>query len=178
MRIIGGSYRGKKLKALESEATRPTLDRVKESIFNMAMPWLHEAVVLDLFGGSGGLALEAVSRGAKKAYINDNSKNAIRVISDNVRTAGCGANVEISNLDWEIMVKNALQDGLVFDIIILDPPYANDYIYKCVDECKKLLNYDGIIIVEHDEKTFFDKDVIKKKKYGKVYVTFIGEANE
>lgn len=178
MRVVGGQYRGKKLKALEGDATRPTLDRVKEAVFNMAMPWVFDSVVLDLFGGSGGMGIEAVSRGAKKAYINDSAKGAVRIIEDNVRYVGCGELVEISNLDWQTFVNIALQKGLKFDIIILDPPYACDFFYECVDKCKQLLNEDGVIIIEHDERIHFEKDVIKEKKYGRVMVTFIGEGNE
>lgn len=178
MRVIGGIYRGKKLISLEGEATRPTLDRVKESVFNMAMPWLADSIVLDLFGGSGAMGLEAVSRGAKKVYINDKSKGAVKVISSNVQSVGCGGNVVILEQDWESVLNNALQKGLTFDIIILDPPYSNDYIHACVDKCRELLNEDGVIIVEHDENTTFEKGVIKSKKYGKVYITFIGEADE
>lgn len=178
MRVIGGRYRGKKLSSLEGETTRPTLDRVKESVFNMAMPWVYDAVVLDLFGGSGAMGIEAVSRGAKKAYINDSARNAVQVIRDNVKSVGCVENVEISELNWESMLNNALQKGITFDIIILDPPYSNDYIGNCVEKCRKLLNDGGVIIIEHDENTIFYKDVIKSKKYGKVYITFIGEADD
>ena len=174
MRVIGGKYRGRKLKALEGEATRPTLDRVKESMFNMAMPYLNGADVLDLFGGSGGLAIEALSRGAREAYINDASKAAACVIKENLQTVGCEENARVYNLTWQAMIKEILHKGLLFDIIILDPPYENDYIYDCVRECKKMLNQGGAIIVEHNENTKFTEDVIKQKRYGKVFLTFLG----
>lgn len=174
MRVIGGMYRGKKLQSLEGEATRPTLDRVKESIFNMAMPYINDAVVLDLFAGSGGLAIEAISRGAAKAYINDSSIAAVRVIESNVKSVGVGDSAVISRLDWKEALKKALQQDISFDIIILDAPYCNDYIYECVKQCQELLNEDGVIIAEHDENTRFTDGVLKEKKYGKVYVTFIG----
>lgn len=178
MRIIGGESRGRKLKTLEGSATRPTLDRVKEAVFNMVGPWINDAVVLDLFAGSGGLAFEALSRGAKKAYINDISKSSVKVIKENADTLGYGENVEIFNLSWQDMLKKTLQKGVNFDIIILDPPYANDYIYECVNECKRFLSEGGVIIIEHDENTAFQDDVIKEKKYGIVRITFVGEKNE
>ena len=85
MRIIGGKYRSRKLVTLEGLNTRPTLDSTKEAIFNSLGNYLPEFVVLDVFGGSGALTLESVSRGAKKAYIIDNSIDAIKIIKTNIK---------------------------------------------------------------------------------------------
>ena len=85
MRIVAGKYRGKKLKEFDLETTRPTLDRVKESIYGMIQGYVNDSVVLDLFAGSGSLGLEAISNGASKAYFVDHNRKCISAINDNLR---------------------------------------------------------------------------------------------
>ena len=178
MRIIAGTNRGRKLLTLDGVDTRPTLDRVREALFNSLMDRVYDADVLDLFSGSGALSLEAISRGAKSAIMNDLNSEAIKVIKENVKAIKCEDKVTITNSDYNKIIENSLQQGKTFDIIFLDPPYKNDFYHSCVEKCQKLLKQDGIIVVEHDETVKFDKDVIKEKKYGKVYVTFIGGKDE
>ena len=126
MRIISGKARGTKLYTLEGTNTRPTLDRVKESIFNIIQGNIENATVLDLFAGSGAIGLEMLSRGAKKAVLCDNSKEAVGIIKKNIEKTHSQEKAEIYNSDFETCLEKIKNQK--FDIIYLDPPYATDYI--------------------------------------------------
>ena len=121
MRIISGLARGTKLETLDGNDTRPTLDRVKEPLFSIIQNYIYDAKVLDLFSGSGALALESISRGAKKAFICDNSKKAIEVIRQNVKKTHFEDKVKIINKSYKKCLEELENDK--FDIIFLDPPY-------------------------------------------------------
>jgi len=125
MRIISGIARGTKLETLEGKDTRPTLDRVKEPLFSIIQAYIYDAEVLDLFSGSGALALESISRGAKKAVSCDKSRKAIEIIKKNVQKTHFEASVDILNKDY----RKALDElkNKTFDIIFLDPPYETDF---------------------------------------------------
>ncbi len=171
MRIVAGKYRGKKLKEFELNSTRPTLDRVKEAIFNLIQFDIMDAVVLDLFSGTGALAIEAISRGAKKTYLVDNNQKAIDLIKENLK--GIDGDFEVVKIDYLEFLKNSKEK---FDIVLLDPPYNTDFginAIKFIIE-KQLLNDEGVIIFEtSEEKEFkldFDGYDVKRKKYGTVAV--------
>ena len=119
MRIISGKARGLKLKALQGLNTRPTSDRVKESLFNIIAPLLHEAKVLDLFSGTGNLAIESLSRNASFAYLVDNYKPAIEIIKENIDKARFNEKVHILNEDVLIAIKKiGNANNIKFDIRI------------------------------------------------------------
>ena len=122
MRVISGSARGLKLVSPEGIKTRPTLDRVKEALFSMLYPYLSGALILDLFAGSGALGIEALSRGADKSYFIDNSGEAISCIKSNISAAKFAEASVVIKTDAIEFLKNCNQK---FDIIFLDPPYAN-----------------------------------------------------
>ena len=126
MRIISGTAKGTKLYTLEGISTRPTLDRVKESIFNIIFNDIEDAIVLDLFSGSGAIGLEFASRGAKKVYLCDSSKEACKIIRKNIEKTHLGQKIELYNLDF-IEAINKFKNQK-FDIIYLDPPYKTDFI--------------------------------------------------
>lgn len=180
MRIISGTHRGAKLYTLEgNEITRPTLDRVKESLFSMLINDLTDANVLDLFSGSGALGLESISRGAKKAVLCDSSRKAVNIINQNVQKLKVENQVEILHSDF----KKALEilKEREFDIIFLDPPYKSDFdiqAVKAIKECK-LLEKDGVIVIEtdSDEKIkqleCLDINILKVRKYGRVKLIFL-----
>ncbi|MBQ9730721.1 MAG: 16S rRNA (guanine(966)-N(2))-methyltransferase RsmD [Bacilli bacterium] len=130
MRIISGKYRGRNLIAPEGLNTRPTLDRVKEAMFSVLNFRLQNAVTLDLFAGSGALSIEAISRGAKKAYINDLSNEAIKCIKKNIANAKIEEEIIITNKSYE-EVLNSLNEKI--DILFLDPPYKMDVYEEVVD---------------------------------------------
>lgn len=150
MRVISGSARGLKLKAPEGMDTRPTTDRIKESLFNIIAPDLYDAVFLDLFGGSGAIGIEALSRGAKKAYIADNSRKSIAVINDNLKRARLEDKAVVMQCDFMQALDRIKALGESFDIIFLDPPYNTDMAAMAINKIAQsaLLKDDGYIIAE------------------------------
>lgn len=149
MRVIAGNHRSRKLQTLEGMNTRPMTDRMKEAIFNTIGPFFDGGIVLDLFGGSGALTLEAISRGISKAYITDNSSEAIKVITENVNTLKEDNKVTILKLDY-LQALNKFKD-MQFDVIFLDPPYrmniANDIIDYLIKN--KMIASSGIVICQY-----------------------------
>lgn len=180
MRIISGSARGTKLYTLEGLETRPTLDRVKESIFNIIQDRIYDSNVLDLFSGSGAIGLEFASRGAKKVILNDSSRKAIEIIQKNIEKTHLEKKVKLYNLDFKKVILSEKDNR--FDIIYLDPPYKTDYIKDAIELIQKLniLNAKGIIIAETDEPDRIEQQLkglsikeIDKRKYGRASLFFI-----
>ena len=171
MRIISGKYRGKKLKEFNLDTTKPTLDRVKESIFNLIQFDVQDACVLDLFAGTGALGIEAISRGAKLTNLIDCNLQAIKIIQQNLE--GIVGDYNVFNMDYE---KYLLSTRQKFDIVFLDPPYKTDLGINALNiiEQRNLLNKNAIIIFETSSDTEFNLDLknfdITKKKYGSVVV--------
>ncbi len=137
MRVISGTAKGKKLNSLEGLETRPTLDRVKESIFNILQFDIKDKRVLDLFSGSGALAIEALSRGAKKAVLCDNSYKAIQMINKNLEETKLKDKAEVINKDYLEVIQD-LKSKEKFDIIFLDPPYKSNYIVESIEKILEL----------------------------------------
>lgn len=182
MRIIGGQNKGTKLNTLEGDNTRPTLDRVKESLFNIINFKLEEAVVLDLFSGSGALGLEALSRGANKTVFCDNSDKAINVIKQNVLKTRNEEKSIILKKNYANTLEYLKESKLKLDVIFLDPPYESDFYYKSLELIKEyeLLNDEGIIILETDNKERIIDcvdtkyyDIYDIRRYGRVYLIFL-----
>ena len=171
MRIVAGKYRGKILKEFALDTTKPTTDRVKESIFNLIQFDVCGAVVLDLFAGTGALGVEAISRGAKKVCFVDSNDKAISIIKEN--TKGLEGDFEIIKNDYAQFLKSTKTK---FDIVLLDPPYMTDCGIKAIELLidANLLNERAIIIFETSEENKFDLNYegfnIKRKKYGKIVV--------
>lgn len=171
MRIISGKYRGKKLKEFDLDSTRPTLDRVKESIFNLVQFDVLDSVVLDLFAGTGALGIEAISRGAKYVYLVDSNKQAINIIKENLK--GIDGDFEVLNKDAMLFLKDI---NTALDLVFLDPPYKTNLGILAIEELIKnnLINKNGIIIFETSEDKDFDFNYegfdVQKKKYGTVAV--------
>lgn len=182
MRIIAGRMKGTKLFTLEGKNTRPTLDRVKEPLFSIINFNLEDAIVLDLFSGSGALGLESISRGAKKAYLCDNSYEAIRVINQNVEKTKSDKQVSIISKSFVKALEEFNIQKIKFDIIFLDPPYKTDYAEQATEFIVKndLLSSNGIIIIETDEKEKvleklqnIDINMYDERKYGRVTLLFL-----
>ena len=123
MRIISGKARGTKLYTLEGNITRPTLDRVKESVFNIIQNNIIESVFVDLFSGSGAIGLEAASRGAKKVILCEKDKNAANIIKKNIEKTHLNENTILYNMNYEKMIEKLNEK---IDIIYIDPPYKTD----------------------------------------------------
>lgn len=124
MRIIAGLYRFRELKAPKSEATRPTANRMREAFFNICQGVIEEAVVLDLFAGSGAIGFEALSRGAKSVVFVDESKEAIRCIHDNAKLLGVEKQIQVFHGDVYTMLRHLDKQKRAFTLIYADPPYA------------------------------------------------------
>ena len=179
MRIISGKARGTKLYTLDGENTRPTLDRVKESLFNIIQNELLDSTVLDLFSGSGALGLESLSRGAKKAILCDNNIKAIEIIKKNIEKCHFQDITEVVFKDYKKCIE---QINEKFDIIFIDPPYKKDIAVDAIKLIleKNLLKEDSLIILETDEEEREFKELeninIKVKdlrRYGRVKLFFL-----
>lgn len=149
MRIISGKFKSRRLLTLPGSATRPTLDQTKEAIFSSIGGRCQDFVVLDLFGGSGALALEAISRGARMAYIVDKSVQALKIIKTNVDSLKVEEQVKIIKGDYRSVLSKLKEQS--FDIIFLDPPYS----MKIIDEIisflieNDMVTRSGFIVAEY-----------------------------
>ena len=160
MRIISGTARGTKLYTLEGQATRPTLDRVKESLFNIIQNDITNSIFLDLFSGSGAIGIEAASRGAKKVILCDKSKEAIKIIKKNIEKTHLDKKVELYNSDYESLIKTRIKEKI--DIVYIDPPYNSDFAIKSIKYIveNKLVDENSNIIIETDN----DEKVLENLK--------------
>lgn len=180
MRIISGTARGTKLYTLEGQATRPTLDRVKESLFNIIQNDIANSIFLDLFSGSGAIGLEAASRGAKKVILCDKSKDAIKIIEKNIEKTHLDKKIELYNLDYEALIKTKIKEKI--DIVYIDPPYNSDFAIKSIKYIieKELIDENSNIIIEtdDDEKMLenlknIEVEITDKRKYGRAILIFL-----
>lgn len=189
MRIIAGKYKAKVINSPKTEKTRPTLDRVKEAMFSILIPYTLDANVLDLFSGTGNLGLESISRGAKFAWLNDSSNIAISTIISNVELTNAKTCVKITKKDYIKCLRQIQNQNMYFDIIFLDPPYDSKFAIetlKYISENKNILAKDGIIVYETDKNymtklekkgikladEFSNLECIDNRNYGNVVLRF------
>lgn len=164
MRIISGKYKGKKLDGFDIEGTRPTMDRVKESLFGIIQNNLKDSICLDLFAGSGSLGIEALSNGASACYFVDKNKQILNILKNNLKGIENSILIEKDYLMALEELKNKK-----FDVIFLDPPYKDNLITPSIKKIMELdmLNNNGIIICEYENEDIkCDLKLIKDKKYG------------
>lgn len=178
MRVISGTARGKKLLSPKDKKVRPTLDRVKENIFNI-LGNMRDAKVLDLFSGSGGIGIEALSRGASFCYFCDIDKDSIKLTMQNIKLARVEDRAKVVNDDAFSFLKIMDIKGEKFDFIFVDPPYLKGITEKILHQLQKcnIIQDRGIIIIETDkEEKFLDDEFgfkkLKEKVYSKTRVTF------
>ena len=185
MRIISGKARGTKLYTLDGENTRPTLDRVKESVFNIIQNELQDCVFLDLFSGSGAIGLEAASRGAKKVIMCDNKKDAINIIEKNIQKTHLQEKTQIFNLDFEELLKTKIKEKI--DIIYIDPPYKTDFVSRSLNIIieQKIIHEQSIIIIETDDPKKIQEQmkslkikITDERKYGRASILLINIAKQ
>ena len=157
MRIIAGTARSLPLKTVEGLDTRPTTDRIKETLFNIIQDEIPGCYFLDLFAGSGQMGLEAVSRGAQYAVFVENNKKAAACVEDNIRFTKFTKETKLYNSDV-LSALRAMEGKYRFDIIFMDPPYKQEFEYDVLSYLKdsSLLKENGIIIVEASLDTAFD----------------------
>lgn len=191
MRIISGKARGTKINTIDKVTTRPTLDRVRESLFNIIQNYVSNTYVLDIFAGSGALGIEALSRGAKQAVFCDINKDAVKIINENLMKTRLKENAIVYNMNYKKMIEKLSKNDFKFDIVFVDPPYKENLAVNSVKLIiqNNLLNENGIIIIETDEKERDLKElqelnkidnenlqkikIIDERKYGRANLIFL-----
>ena len=173
VRIIAGKARGRKLIPPATMETRPTLDRVKESMFSMIQNYIPDAVVVDVFAGTGSLGLEAASRGSKEVYLVDRSKDAFSLLKQNIENLKFEDTCYALNKDSYEALRYLSDRNKLFDVIFVDPPYCREMIPEAIKIIydKKILSKDGIIVTKIDSieeiyKGYEEISLIKSRKYG------------
>ena len=179
MKIISGKYKGRVLKGFDIKGTRPTMDRVKESVFAMIQDYIRESTILDLYSGTGNLGIEAISNGASKAYLVDNNSVAINTIKDNINSLNIKEDIVI-NKNAKDALNDFLSNKTVFDIIFLDPPYHTDELNNYLSFINRninILSSNGIIVceteIEIDYLLYDNLYIFKERKYGIKKVTIL-----
>ena len=162
----------RKIEGYNIDGTRPTMDRVKESLFGMIQDYIKDSIVLDLFAGSGQLGIEAISNGAKLCYFIDNNNEVIKTLNKNISNLKIKDNSRIILSDWKKFLNDSSNSNIKFDLIFVDPPYDYDVYEKILEKVSSLnlLNPNGLIILEHHNLNLKDKynnlSLFKQKKYG------------
>lgn len=178
MRVVSGKFKGKSLKAVPSNSTRPTTDKVKEALFNMIGPYFEDGVCLDLFAGSGGLGLEALSRGMEYAVFVDRDGKAIGTIRANIEQCSAEQQCEVYRNDALRALKALKKRGMTFDCIFLDPPYKKQQLVLLLDTIDdfQLLKEDGIIVCEHSIDVHLPHEIgrlsqVRNENYGMITIS-------
>lgn len=172
MRVIAGTAKRLQLKTLDGMDTRPTTDRIKETLFNMLAPYIYDSLFLDLFAGSGGIGIEALSRGAKGAVFVEHNAKAMACVKENLKHTKLDRRAMTISTDVMTALYK-LEGEKKFDYIYMDPPYNQEYEKKVLEYLSgsDLLSDDGIIIIEASKETKFDYveelgfSIIKSKEY-------------
>ncbi len=178
MRIIAGEFKGRRLFTPKDNKIRPTTDKVKESIFSMIAPYLEDAIVVDLFSGTGNLGLEAISRGAKRCYFGDNSRDSMALTKQNIAHCKQEENSVTILGDFEFVLKKISEKA---DLFFLDPPYKEGLITSCfkIIAEQSLLSEEGIILAEHGTREKLADEIygfvkLKEKTYGTITISIYG----
>ncbi|EAD5867730.1 16S rRNA (guanine(966)-N(2))-methyltransferase RsmD [Listeria innocua] len=166
MRVIAGERKGHALKAVPGNNTRPTTDKVKESLFSIIGPFFDGDIVLDLFAGSGGLGIEALSRGAERAVFIDQATLAIKTIRQNIEGCHFTERAEVYRNDAERALKLLHKNEWKFDLVFLDPPYKKQQLEKLLIALEKLelVSENGRIVCEHDKEAVMPDKIGKFEK--------------
>ena len=176
MRVISGYLKGKTLEGYNTPGTRPTMDRVKESMFASIQDYTPNATVLDLFCGSGSLGIEAISMSSSKCYFVDNNKEILDILNKNITNLNIKDKSIIINKDYKEALLYFKNNNIKFDIILVDAPYK----LKVMEEVIELINNyhllldNGILVLEYSFDTLKDSynnlKLYKNKKYGDKFV--------
>ncbi len=172
MKVISGTLKGRKIEGYNIDGTRPTMDRVKESLFGMIQDYIKNSVVLDLFAGSGQLGIEAISNGAKECYFIDNNKEVIKVLNNNINNLKIKEKSRVILSDWKKSLNDFSNQNIKFNLIFIDPPYDYNVYEKILEKVQtlNLLEKKGLIILEHHNLKLKEKynnlTLYKQKNYG------------
>lgn len=179
MRIVAGEFGGRKLAAVPGMATRPTTDKVKEALFNIIGPYFDGGTSLDLYGGSGGLSIEGVSRGIENAVLVDRAYPAIKTIKANIEVTKHPEKFTVLKMDSRKALSVLEKQGKKFDLIYLDPPYAKQQIVKDMTRMVELglLNEEALIVAETNQEANLPDDIdsfklTKRQSYGITVLNF------
>ena len=185
VRIVSGVCKGRPLKAVPGNTTRPTTDKVKEALFNMIGPYFEGGIGLDLFAGSGGLGLEALSRGLDKVVFVDRDTKAIQTIYENIQACKMEGKAEVYRNDAGLALKALIKREICFDYIFLDPPYKKQQLISLMQKISEnnLVGNSGYIICEHGHDVELPENVgeylqTKHEKYGIIAITIYSRFSE
>ena len=172
MRVIAGKAKGHKLVTPDGLDVRPTLDRVKESVFSSLLPYIEDACVLDLFSGSGGLGIEALSRGAEYCDFVDISKRSVEATKENLRFTRMETRATVHFSDWKSFIKTV--GSKKYNLVLLDPPYSKGIEDEVMSVISGVLKDSGIVMLEteNEPKEFYGFEIMRSKRYGRVVVTY------
>ena len=180
MRVIAGAAKGHNLQTIEGLATRPTTDRIKETLFNIIAFDLPECRFLDLFAGSGGIGIEALSRGASEAVFVDASAECQAVITDNLKHTKLQDRAKLMKTDVLSALDKLAVEGKSFDIIFMDPPYESDLYGPVLQKIVEtgILKQEGYLITESSSQIPLEipagMEVLREKAYKTTILTFLG----
>jgi 16S rRNA (guanine966-N2)-methyltransferase len=184
VRVIAGTAKGRLLKAVPGTGTRPTTDKVKEAIFSMIGPYFEGGLGLDLFAGTGGLGIEALSRGMDRVIFIDMDKTSIQVVEDNLRTLGFIEQAEVYRNEAQRALKVLAKRGLKLDLVFLDPPYRMKQIDEIMQQMQQLemLQDQAVVLVEHEAGYAYADEigqfqVRKRSIYGETAITIYHYSN-
>ena len=172
MRVISGILKGRKIDGYNIKGTRPTMDRVKESIFAMIQDNIKDSIVLDLFSGSGNYGIESISLGSNLVYFNDINKECINVINKNINNFNINDKSIILNMDYKKCLKYIKDNNIMLDLVFLDPPYKEHIIDSILLYLtnNNILNNNALVITEFMNDNLKDKynklELIKSRTYG------------
>ena len=177
VRVISGYLKGRKLEGYMVETTRPTMDRVKESMFASVQDYIGESIVLDLFCGTGSLGIEAISMGASKCYFVDNNKNIINYLNKNISNLNIKDKCNVVQKDYKEALLYFKNNNIKFNIILVDAPYKMEVMEEVINLISeyKLLHENGILILEYSfdklEENYNNLKQIRHKKYSDKFVS-------
>lgn len=178
MRVVAGERKGMPLKAVAGNTTRPTTDKIKESIFNIIGPFFDGGTAVDLFAGSGGLGIEALSRGAEHAVFVEKDSRAFQVLQENIKKCRYEDYTELFRTDAARAAKGLVKRDIVIDYLFVDPPYHKEEYYDLVAmlvEAKKLSD-DAIILCEHTKtvnlpESYGEFVLVRRETYGETIIS-------
>jgi 16S rRNA (guanine966-N2)-methyltransferase len=178
VRVIAGTAKGRILKAVPGMGTRPTTDKVKEAIFSIIGPFFDGGIGLDLFAGTGGLGIEAISRGMDRVIFIDMERTSIQVIEDNIATIGFNEQSEVYRNEAQRALKVLAKRGLKFDLVFIDPPYLMKQADKILLQMQQmeLIQDQAVVLVEHEAGHAYADEigqfhVRKRANYGETAIT-------
>jgi len=185
LRVIGGLAKGRRLKAVKGTKTRPTADRVKESLFNIIREKVADSNFLDLYAGTGNVGIEALSRGAAQAVFIEQDRKAIKILKENLNLTSFQQKAEVYQQDVLVALDILGRKKRTFSLIFLDPPYYEGLEEKTLEKIllSKVLTPDGLIIVEHLRKNILPAKVnilqlVRTETYGDTAMSFYRKREE